>query len=85
MSGIVFNIAGIRVGVHVLPSRSNSEASNMPLTPRVALLRISIISREDRLDVADYGQILKSGWGEDPPNEVRDIMERKYKNLIVYT
>ena len=45
-SGTVFNVAGTRVGVHVLPSGSNSEASNVPLTPRVALpteVRISII------------------------------------------
>ena len=39
--------------------------------------------KEGTLDVADYGQVLKSGWGEDPPNEVRDTMDRNYK--IVYT
>ena len=35
------------------------------------------------VDVAKFGQILKSGWGEDPPNTVRDEMDRKYK--AVYT
>ena len=39
--------------------------------------------KEGRLDVVDCGQVLKSGWGEDPPNEVRDTMDRNYK--IVYT
>ena len=30
------------------------------------------------VDVANYGQVLKSGWGEQPPNEVRDEIDRKY-------
>ena len=24
------------------------------------------------VDVADYGQVLKSGWGEEPPNDVKE-------------
>ena len=30
------------------------------------------------VDVADYGQVLKSGWGQDPPDEVREWIEKKY-------
>ena len=26
------------------------------------------------VNVADYGQVLKSGWGEEPPNEVKEWM-----------
>ena len=35
------------------------------------------------IDVAKFGQVLKSGWGKDPPNEVRDELEHKYG--IIYT
>ena len=34
-----------------------------------------------KVDVADYGQVLESGWGEDPPNQVKDRFERTY-NII---
>ncbi len=30
------------------------------------------------LDVADYGQVLKSGWGEDPPEETKKWIEENY-------
>ena len=30
------------------------------------------------VDVAEYGQVLKSGWGKEPPNEVVDELERTY-------
>lgn len=30
------------------------------------------------IDVADYGIILKSGWGKDPPQETKDYLLRKY-------
>ena len=30
------------------------------------------------LDVTNYGQILESGFGEDPPNEVTDRIHKKY-------
>ena len=39
--------------------------------------------KQGRVDVADYGQVLESGWGKDPPNEVKDRMERNYN--IIYT
>ena len=32
----------------------------------------------DIIDVADYGQILKSGWGQEPPDEVREWIKKKY-------
>jgi len=28
--------------------------------------------------VANYGYVLKSGWGEDPPNEVKDWIDKSY-------
>ena len=30
------------------------------------------------ITVADYGQILHSGWGKDPPTDIRETMEEKY-------
>ena len=30
------------------------------------------------IDVTNYGQVLKSGWGRDPPNDVKDWMEENY-------
>ena len=31
------------------------------------------------VDVADYGQVLKSGWGQDPPNDVSQGMLNNYE------
>ena len=33
---------------------------------------------KNTLNLQDYGQVVKSGWGEDPPNEIVDEVERKY-------
>ena len=30
------------------------------------------------VDVDNYGQVLKSGWGKNPPNEVRQEIEKEY-------
>ena len=30
------------------------------------------------VDVTNYGQVMESGWGKDPPNEVTDKIEKKY-------
>ena len=30
------------------------------------------------IDVADYGEIVKSGWGKDPPDDVKKEIEEKY-------
>ena len=30
------------------------------------------------VDVADYGQVLESGWGADPPNEVVDKIDKRF-------
>ena len=35
------------------------------------------------LDIAEFGEILRSGWGEDPPNEVKDWIDKQYRT--VYT
>ena len=34
--------------------------------------------KEGRVDVACYGQVLKSGYGENPSNEVKDEIDQKY-------
>ena len=34
--------------------------------------------QEDIIDLTRYGQILKSGYGENPPNEVTDLVQKKY-------
>lgn len=30
------------------------------------------------LDVADFGQVLKSGWGENPPEDVVEKIKEQY-------
>ena len=30
------------------------------------------------ISLTEYGQVVKSGWGEYPPNDVKDEMEKKY-------
>ena len=30
------------------------------------------------INLEDYGKILKSGFGKDPPNEVKDQIEKNY-------
>ena len=35
------------------------------------------------VDVENYGEILKSGYGQDPPNEVKDFIEKNY--CTIYT
>ena len=35
-------------------------------------------SEKENFDVAKYGQILESGWGRDPPDEVRKWIVKKY-------
>ena len=34
--------------------------------------------KSGNVDVADYGQVLKSGWGQEPPDEVREWIKKKY-------
>ncbi len=31
------------------------------------------------LDVADFGHVIKSGWGQDPPDHVKEWIKKKYK------
>ncbi len=33
---------------------------------------------DDTINLSRYGQILKSGWGKIPPNEVTDEIEKQY-------
>lgn len=33
---------------------------------------------KESIDVANYGQVLKSGWGSDPPTDIRDWVENEY-------
>lgn len=35
-------------------------------------------TRGGSLDVADYGEVLASGWGEDPPQDLADSIDRDY-------
>ncbi len=34
--------------------------------------------RQDKMNIKDYGQILESGWGEMPPEEVTERMKDEY-------
>ena len=33
---------------------------------------------KNSLDVSNYSQVLRSGWGDDPPNDIQDFIENKY-------
>ena len=33
---------------------------------------------KNTVSMNDYGQVLKSGWGHDPPNDVKDWMQKNY-------
>ncbi len=33
------------------------------------------------VDVAEYGQVLKSGWGKDPPNDFVDELHKEYSEI----
>ena len=35
-------------------------------------------AKGEPIDVTQYGQVLESGWGREPPNEVKHEIERKY-------
>lgn len=35
-------------------------------------------SRTGSIDVADYGEILYSGWGEDPPQAIMDKVNEEF-------
>ena len=35
----------------------------------------------ESIDVAGYGQILKSGWGKDPPNDIKDWIQQHYSTV----
>ena len=35
-------------------------------------------AKGEPIDVSQYGQVLESGWGKEPPNEVKHEIERKY-------
>ena len=32
---------------------------------------------KNSIDVSNYGQVLRSGWGDDPPNDIQDFIENK--------
>ena len=38
----------------------------------------SVIDKKITGNITDYGQVLKSGWGEEPPNEVKEWVEKNY-------
>ena len=35
-------------------------------------------SGKHRLNMDDYGPVVKSGWGREPPNEVKEWIEENY-------
>ena len=34
--------------------------------------------KSGQVDVADYGRVLHSGWGDDPPNDIRERLDEEY-------
>ena len=37
--------------------------------------------KEGTVDVANYGEVLKSGWGENPPNEIKDWIDKNFQGV----
>ena len=35
-----------------------------------------------RLNVADFGRVLKSGWGKNPPKNIKEMIEDRYVNYM---
>ena len=45
----------------------------------------SVIDNNLNGNPADYGQVLKTGWGEEPPSEEKEWIEKNYKVDYNYT
>ena len=39
----------------------------------------------DSLDVADFGAVIKSGWGKDPPKEMKENVHKQYSGTFAET
>ena len=37
----------------------------------------------ETIDINNFGEVLKSGWGKEPPNQVRDWIEKNYTNTSI--
>ena len=44
----------------------------------IAAYKEALNQQDDGINVENYGQILESGYGEEPPNEVTDRIQRMY-------
>jgi len=48
---------------------------------RVNKLKLPLLienAKKGEIDVVDYGNILFSGFGQNPPDEVKDFVQKKY-------
>ena len=48
-------------------------------------VKVSIFKEKiatDTIDIADYGEVIKSGWGEDPPQSVKDIIDWRFASNL---
>ena len=34
------------------------------------------------VDLADFGEVIKSGWGQNPPDDVKEWIQKKYKTNV---
>ena len=37
----------------------------------------------ETINVSNFGQVIKSGWGKEPPNQVRDWIDKNYTNSFI--
>jgi hypothetical protein len=47
----------------------------------VSKLKLSIFLvkiKEGSLDIANYGQVLHSGWGKNPPEDITEAVKKEY-------
>lgn len=53
------------------------------LVKREKMVPFEIAVESGSMDVADYGQILECGIGDDPPSYIRDRLQEKYGFEII--
>jgi hypothetical protein len=65
--------------VYLVRGKDNGRAAwHYVLIDKVKLPLFQKAIRTGALDVSEYGKILYSGWGEDPPPEIIEAVRERY-------
>lgn len=76
--------AGERIYLVRGKDKAGNTAWHCVLVHKALLLLFLRRTKGGSLDVAAFGEVLKSGWGKDPPESVREEMiekEKTYPNM----